>query len=306
MTFWESVERLMAAGLLRASPLVVAAVGETLAERAGVLNLGVEGLMLLGAMVGVAGAQATGSPEMGLLAGAGAGAALGVLHAVLTVVLRCDQVVAGLSLVFLGTGLSSLWGADLVAVRAGVPQFAVGEWSGAMPVLRVATWLPGVVWLAPVVALAAWIHLYRTKWGLIHRGVGEDAEAMASLGVRVKWWRCLYVVLGGVLGGLGGALVSLAVTPGWSDGMIAGQGFIAVALVIVGSWNPLWVAVGAFGFGILHRLALDLQGSGIPLFQNPSAGFFLSMVPYLAAIVVLTVVSRRGTGAGRAPAGLAK
>lgn len=293
------LESLLAAGVARGTPLLLAAVGEVLAERSGVLNLGVEGMMLLGAAVGYAVAHLTGSLALGLLAAMAAAALLATLHGVVSIGLAGDQVVSGLGLGFFGAGLASVVGADLVGVT-GVPRVPAFEVAGlaSLPVLGPVLFSQNaVVWLGIAVAVLAWAYLYRTRWGLVLRAVGESPAAADAQGLRVAAVRYAHVAAGGALAGLGGASLSLAVTPGWVDGMTAGAGWIAVGLVIFGGWDPVRVAVGAWLFGAIRRLPLDLQGiEGLPFLRNPNLGYFLDMLPYLFTIAVLVVARRRRLG----------
>jgi len=272
----------------------MAAMGETLAELSGVLNLGLEGMMLCSAMAGVSAAVAFGSPTAGLVAGVAVGALFGLLHAFLTVTLRADQVVAGLSLVFLGTGAASVGGAPLVELREAVPHFPATP----IPLLSDIPFLGPILFDHPWIVYAGFlliplVHWYitSTRWGLQLRACGENPNAASAMGVKVARVRYAYVTAGGALAGLSGATLSLAITPGWVDGLTAGQGWIAIGLVIVGGWRPAVAALGAYIFGAIHRLALDLQGTSIPFFQNPNTGFFLNMLPYLAAVAVLVLAS---------------
>jgi simple sugar transport system permease protein len=295
MSALDFVENLLAAGIARGTPILLAAVGEALAERSGVMNLGVEGMMLLGAAVGYGAAHATGSVVLGVLAAMAAAAVLSLVHALVVVDLRGDQVVAGLGLGFFGAGLASVWGADLVGVT-GVPRLPAFEVEGLarIPILGPALFSQNVVvYVGLAVAGAAWLYLFRTRWGLQLRAVGENPTAADAEGIRVAWVRRLHVMVGGALAGLGGASLSLAITPGWVDGMTSGIGWIAVGLVIFGGWDPVRVALGAWLFGAIRRLPLDLQGvEGLPLFKNPNLGYFLDTLPYLFTIAVLVVASR--------------
>jgi general nucleoside transport system permease protein len=290
------VVNLLAAGVARGTPILFATLGEIHAERAGVLNLGVEGMMLVGAMSGFGAAHATGSALCGVLAGMAAAGALSLVHAFVVITLRADQVVSGLALAFVGTGLASVYGAPLVEVRQAVAQIpTVG-----IPVLER---LPGlgpvlfhqnvVVYLGFLLVALSWLVFRYTRVGLHVRAVGEHPAAADVLGVSVTRVRYASVVTGGVLAGLAGASLSLAVTPGWVDGMTAGQGWIAVGLVIFAGWSPLRAAFGAYLFGALRRLPLDLQGlAGAPLLRDPSLGYFLTMLPYLFTILVVVLGSR--------------
>ena len=298
------VENLCAAGVARGTPILLAAVGELLCEKSGVLNLGVEGMMLLGAAVGFAVASATGSVVLGLLSAMAAAALLALAHGIVTVSLGGDQVVSGLGLGFFGAGLASVVGADLVGV-SGAPRLPAFEIQGlaSIPILGPTLFAQNaVVYVGLAVCALCWVYLYRTRWGLKLRAVGENPTAADAQGIRVAYVRHVHVCVGGALAGLGGASLSLAITPGWVDGMTAGMGWIAVGLVIFGGWDPLRVALGAYLFGAIRRLPLDLQGiEGLPFLRNPNLGYFLDMLPYLFTVVVLVVVAarggaRRGTG----------
>jgi simple sugar transport system permease protein len=307
---------LLAAGLAQGTPLLYASLGEVLAERAGVLNLGVEGMMLLGAAAGFAAACATSSLAWGIFAAAAAAALLAAVHAGVTVTLAADQVVSGLGLNFFGAGLASVIGARYVGVAGAprVPSFAVAGLA-AIPVVGPALFSQNaLVYAGVVAAVAARLYVQRTRWGLMLRAVGESPSAADAQGISVARVRYGHVVAGGALAGLAGASLSLAITPGWVDGMTAGQGWIAVGLVIFANWDPLRAAGGAYLFGALRRLPLDLQGVGsLPFFRNPNLGYFLDLLPYLFTIgvLVLASVEWRRTERGltrrwmrRAPAGL--
>jgi len=292
VTGLEITEGLLGAALARGAPLLFAALGELWAERAGVLNLGLEGVLLASAMAGVAGAQATGCALVGLALAVLVGALFGLLHAWLTVGLKSDQVVSGLALVFLGAGLSSVGGAALVGQAA--PSFGPAPIPGLAELPLVGRALfsqPWLVYLAFLALPAVHLLLTRTRWGLVVTATGEHPAAAAAMGIRVQRVRATCVVVGAALAGLAGGTLSLAVTPGWVDGLTAGQGWIVLGLVIAGGWRPWGIALGALLFGALTRLGLDLQGSGLQLFQDPNAGYVLGMLPYLAAILVLVLAA---------------
>ena len=301
------LQNLLASGLSGGTPLLLATTGEIFAERSGVLNLGVEGMMLLGASVGYYTAVQTGSLVLGVAAAMAAAAALATVHSVVTVSLAGDQVVSGLGLGFFGSGLASVLGAEMVQVRdaprlpaLNLPGLAEVPFIG--PVLLQQNM---VVYLGLALIPLAWFYLFRTRWGLILRAVGETPTAVDAQGISVMPVRYAHVALGGALAGLAGASLSLAITPGWVDGMTSGQGWIAVGLVIFAGWNPVKAAAGAYLFGAIRQLPLDLQGvQSLPLFRNPNLGYFLDMLPYLFTIVVLVLVSR-GKLKQRAPAALA-
>ncbi len=284
---------LLAAGIRSGTAILFATVGEIFAERAGVLNLGVEGMMLMGAMTAFGTAHATGNPWLGLLAAAAVGGVLALLHAFVTVTLRADQVVSGLALTFVGTGLSAVLGASLVEVKQAprLPAFDIPRLA-QIPILGPIFFQHNViVYLGFLLAPLAWFYIYRTRPGLELRAIGEYPAAADVQGINVNAQRYFYVMAGGVMAGIGGAALSLAITPLWLEGMTAGQGWIAIGLVIFAGWNPLRAALGSYLFGAIRRLPLDLQI--LPLFlRNPTWGYFTNMLPYLFTILVLVIGSR--------------
>ena len=294
----------LAAGIAAGTVLVFAAVGEIFAERAGVLNLGVEGMMLMGAVAGFSTSAATGNAWLGVLAGMIAGGLLALLHAVVTIHLRADQVVSGLALTFLGTGLARVLGEGLTnRVVATLPRLTVPVLSDvpiAGPILfrdqSILTYVGFIV--VPI----AWFWIERTRPGLHLRAIGEYPAAADAQGIGVYRLRYAYVILGGVLAGLGGAAITLAISPGWfGDQTVNGRGWIAVGLVIFARWNPIRVAIGAYLFGAIFRFILDIQGVhsilGIenPFLAGRSSTFFLEMLPYLFVIAVVILGSRAAT-----------
>lgn len=285
---------LLAAGVRSGTPILFAALGEIFAERSGVLNLGVEGMMLMGAMSGYGVAWMTGNPWLGLAAAIAVGGLMALLHAVMTVTLHADQVVSGLALTFLGAGISSVVGTPLVEVKNAprLPAFAIQPLAD-IPVIGPIFFQHNViVYIAFILVPLAWFYIYRTRPGMELRAIGEYPAAADVLGINVARQRYAYVVLGGMLAGLGGAALSLAVTPLWLEGMTAGQGWIAVGMVIFARWDPLLALVGAFLFGAINRLPLDIQNVGFFL-RNPQYGYFMKMLPYLFTIAVLVIGSRQ-------------
>jgi len=290
------------AGVATGTVLLLATLGEILAERAGVLNLGLEGMMLMGAMSAFGTTVALGSPWLGLLVGMAAGGLLSLLHAVTVIHLQADQVVSGLSLTFLGTGLSLIFGEGLskAGTIALLPSFSVPGLA-QIPLLGPILFEQQnvLVYLGYLLIPATWFYVQHTRPGMHLRAVGEHPAAADALGIPVYRLRYLYVLVGGLLAGLAGATISLSISPGWfSELTTSGQGWIAVGLVIFAQWNPIRAAVGSYAFGALRRLILDLQGPttlfGLrnPFFYNPYLGFFLQMVPYAFTIVVLVIGSR--------------
>ncbi len=276
--------------LVSGSPLLFATIGEIFSERSGVMNLGIEGMMLVGAMSGFAGWFVTGNLIAGLFIGMVFGCLLALLHAFITITLRADQVVSGLAVTFLGSGISSILGQPYVGQR--VPQ----QITITLPVLEhIAAEQVILIVLGLIFAPLAWYYLNRTRPGLNLRSVGEYPSAADSLGINVYRTRYLYVMFGGAMSGLGGALMSLITDPGWVDGKTSGLGWIAVALVIFASWDPIrgmWVS---YFFGLLRRLPLDLQNPALPLIStanNPQLGRVMDMLPYLATIFILILGSR--------------
>ncbi len=276
--------------LVSGTPLLFAVLGEILSERAGVMNLGIEGMMLVGAMGGFAVWFNTGNMSLALLSGTLFGGLLALLHAYITISLRADQVVSGLAVTFLGTGLSSILGASYVGKRVPEPI------NLAIPLLEhVALQQVMLVLFGLVMALLIWYYLNRTRPGLDLRSVGEYPSAADSLGINVYRTRYIYVIFGGLMSGLGGAAMSLVTDPGWVDGKTSGLGWIAVGLVIFASWDPLRGLWASYFFGLLRRLPLDLQNPALPFIStanNPSVGRFMDMLPYLATIFILIVGSR--------------
>jgi simple sugar transport system permease protein len=274
--------------MLAATPLLLAAVGELVVERVGVLNLGVEGMMLVGAIAGFAAADQTGSPWPGLAAAIVAGTLLSGVFAVLTLSLQANQTATGLALTIFARGFSALVGAGYVGIVAPtLPKLDVPVLSG-LPILG-----PVLFGYDPLVYLAlaglgavAWF-LARTHAGLILRAIGDQHDAAHQLGYRVIRIRYLAVLFGGGMAGIAGAYMSLAYTPLWAQDMIAGRGWVALALVTFAGWRPFWLLIGAWLFGAIMYLSLYLQGLGVAV---PSA--LLSALPYLGTVVVLVAISR--------------
>jgi simple sugar transport system permease protein len=290
------------AGVATGTVLLFATVGEIFAERAGVLNLGVEGMMLIGAMSAYSVAVLQGNPWLGLVVAMAVAGLLSLLHGVISIHFQADQVVSGLSLTFLGAGLSLVFGEGLSKAGAIslLPSVSIPLLS-RVPVVGPVLFTDQsvLVYLGYLFVPAAWFYINRTRPGMHLRAVGEHPAAADALGINVYRLRYAYVFVGGVLAGLAGATISLAISPGWfSEMTTSGQGWIAVGLVIFAQWNPLRAAFGSYAFGALRRLILDLQGPmrllGLrnPFFYNPYLGFFLQMVPYAFTILVLVIGSR--------------
>jgi ABC-type uncharacterized transport system permease subunit len=293
---------ILQAGVASGTVLLFATVGELLAERSGILNLGVEGMMLIGAMSAYSIAVKVGNPWLGVLAAMLASGAISQIHAFICIGLQADQVVSGLALTFLGTGLSLVLGEGLSKAGAIslLPSFSI-PFLSQIPVVGPIFFTSQsiLVYVGYLLIPLAWYYINRTRAGLHLRAVGEYPAAADALGINVFRMRYFYVFIGGVLAGLAGATISLAVSPGWfSELTTGGQGWIAVGLVIFAQWDPLRAAVGAYAFGALRRLILDIQGPttllGLanPFYYNPYWGFFLQMIPYAFTIIVLVIGSR--------------
>jgi simple sugar transport system permease protein len=293
---------ILQAGVATGTVLLFATIGEILTERSGILNLGIEGMMLVGAMSAYGIVVSTGNPWLGLLVAMFAAGLLSQVHAFITIHLQADQVVSGLALTFLGTGVSLVLGESLN--KAGtvplLPVYTVPLLS-QIPILGPIFFnnQSMMVYLGYLLIPIVWYYIYYTRPGLHLRAVGEHPAAADTLGISVYGLRYFYVFVGGLLVGLAGATISLAVSPGWfSEMTTAGQGWIAVGLVIFAQWDPLRAAFGAYTFGALRRLILDIQGPmtlmGMrnPFYYNPYWGFFLEMLPYAFTIIVLVIGSR--------------
>jgi simple sugar transport system permease protein len=271
-----------------ATPLLLAATGELVVERAGVLNLGVEGMMLVGAVTGFAVGHATGSTVLGILAAMVGGAVLAAIFGFLTLTLLCNQIAAGLALTIFGRGFSSLMGAGYVGIagptlgKLNVPVVSQLPFFG--PVLFGQDIL---VYLSFVIlAVVAWF-IYRTHAGLVLRSVGDSHDAAHAIGYSVIGIRHAATLFGGAMAGLAGGYMSLAYSPLWAENMTAGRGWIALALVVFAAWRPARLLGGAYLFGAIMYLSLYVQGVGIPI---PSP--FVSALPYLTTIAVLAIISR--------------
>jgi simple sugar transport system permease protein len=290
------------AGLATGTVLLFATIGEIFAERSGIMNLGLEGMMLIGAMAAFSVTVATGNGWLGIVVAMLAGGALSLLHGVVTIHFQADQVVSGLALTFLGVGLALVLGEGLS--KAGtislLPTLTIPILS-SIPVIGPIffTNQSVLVYVGYLLVPFSWFYINRTRPGMHLRAVGENPAAADAMGVNVYRQRYAYVLVGGTLAGLSGATISLAVSPGWfSELTTGGLGWIAVGLVIFAAWDPWRAAFGAYAFGALRRTILDIQGPQLllgfrnPFFFNPYYGFFLQMLPFVFVIVVLIIGSR--------------
>lgn len=274
-----------AAAMRAGTAVLLPALGEIVAERAGVLNLGLEGLMLLGALTGFAMTFVSGNVVVGLVAAAAAGGILALLHAVSSVTMRANQIVSGLAMVFLAAGVTDLFGRGFVGQTVdGLAPIAIPLLAD-LPLLGPALFRQdAIVYLAYVLVAATWYFLFRTQAGLHLRAVGESPETADAMGISVGVTRYLATIAGGALAGLGGAYLSVGYTNLWVSQMSAGRGWIALALVIFAGWSPLRALFGAVLFGGVDALQFRLQAAG-----STVSSHLLMMLPYAATLVVLTL-----------------
>ncbi|PWG17687.1 ABC transporter permease [Salibaculum griseiflavum] len=288
---------LLASLMVASTPILLAALGELVVERAGVLNLGVEGMMITGAACGIIFSTLTGNAWLGFAGAALGGLMLSFLFAVLTQVLLSNQVATGLALTLFGLGLSALLGQSFADARPpAFPKLDIPILSD-LPVLGPVLFRhDGMVYIGLLLVVAVWYFLSRTRAGLVLRAVGENHEAAHALGYRVVLIRFGAIMFGGACAGLGGAYISLVRVPQWTEGMTAGAGWIALAIVVFAGWKPLRLLLGAYLFGGVTVLQLNLQAAGLAIPVE-----YLSMSPYVATILVLVILA-----AGRAPGSLGK
>ena len=272
------------------TPLLLAATGELITEKSGVLNLGVEGMMLIGAITAFATTTITNSAVLGVLAGAAAGTSLAFVFGVLVLIFLANQVATGLALTIFGIGLSALVGTGFVGIALEpLPKLDLGHVSAVPVIGQILFGQDFLVYLSFFMVIIVAFFLSKTRLGLVLRAVGESHDSAHALGYPVLLVRFLAILFGGFMCGLAGSYLSLAYTPLWAENMTAGRGWIAVALVVFGTWRAGRVALGAYLFGAITILQLHVQGWGLEI-----ASQFMSMLPYLATIVVLVIISRDG------------
>jgi simple sugar transport system permease protein len=294
------IEAILAGAVRGGSSILFAALGETVSEKAGVINLSTEGSMLVGALSAYAVAVETGNAWMGVLAGAAAGATLAALFAAMVVWRGANQLATGIVVLFLALGVTALLGRDYVGVGVeGFDRWAVPLLSDIPFVGTILFDQDPLTYLALLAAPAVWFLLNRTRPGLLVRAAGERGEVLFAAGHSPRLVRFSAVAFGGMLAGIGGAQLSIALALNWSENMVAGRGFVAVALVIFAGWNPIGALVGALFFGGVESLQLQLQAQGVSLPAD-----LLNALPYLATLAVLVVLSRRRLHA--APEGLSR
>lgn len=270
-------------GITAGTPLLFSSVGEILTEKSGVLNVGIEGFMLIGAMTGFMVSYQTGNKWIALLVVIVVCIILGLILSFILVTMRANQIAAGIAFTIFCTGLSIFLGKPFVGVVAH-DTFKKLTFSGLdkFPILQLLLEKDLLVFIALAIAIIAWVFIYKTKFGLHLRAAGDNPSALDSLGVNVIVQRYIYTTLGSVLAGIGGAYLSLAYSPSWIEGMAAGRGWLTIALVNFSLWNPLYVIGGAYLYGIFYALSFRIEAMGIAV---PS--YFLRMLPYIFPIVIL-------------------
>jgi ABC-type uncharacterized transport system permease subunit len=288
MTGADAVTHLIVLTLAAGTPLVFAALGELITEKSGVLNLGVEGMMLVGAVCAFMVTAKTHSPWAGVLAGTLAGAGLSLIFAIVALSLLANQVATGLALSLFGVGLSAFVGLDYISVVIeGIKPLSLPSVSNLPIVGELLFAHNPLVYVSLALFAAVHVFLYRTRAGLVLRAVGESPQSAHAIGYPVIAIRYAAVLFGGGCAGLGGAYLAVAYTPLWVEGMTAGRGWIALALVVFATWKPVRVLIGAYLFGGVTLAQFQAQAAGVEI---PSQ--LLAMLPYLATIVVLAVISR--------------
>lgn len=287
MDFYSS---LIIAAISSGTPLLFAVLGGILSERSGIIFLGTEGTMLIGAVVSCLTFLQTGSMTAAVFASIAAAGGIGLLHAFLTVTLRANQIVCGLALTLFGTGLSAYLGkpAAGAALPVQVPRWELGFLESVPFVGRVFSHLDAFVWFSFALVAVLYVYMYKTSWGLHLRAVGDNPATSDAMGLSVTASRYGHVIAGSMLMGLAGCYLIMVYSPNWIEGMTAGRGWIAIALIILASWNPLLALGGAYLFGGLDALGfrMQLMDIGIP-------SYFLKMTPYVVTILVLMAVGWR-------------
>lgn len=299
------MESFLAAAIVAGTPLLFATLGEILCEKVGNLNLGLEGMMLMGAVMGFMVGLKTGNPMLAMLAAMVAGAFGAGIFAFLTISLRANQVVSGLALTIFGTGFASFIGKSLVGEVApqGIKSFFTPV---AIPLISKIPFIGPIffrqdafVYFGYAIAIIMGIYMYQTSKGLNMLSIGENPNAADSVSINISLYKYIHILVGGALCGLGGAYLSLVYVPAWQENVTAGRGWIAVALVIFASWNPYKALIGAYLFGGLDIIGFRIQGTGLQISQ-----YLIDMLPYLVTILILVIVSMRKSRKNAPPKGL--
>ncbi|MCK4862316.1 MAG: ABC transporter permease [Rhodobacteraceae bacterium] len=294
---------LMVSLMIAATPILLAAVGELVVEKSGVLNLGVEGMMIIGAIAGFAISVETANPWLGMLAAMIAGAVLALIFGFMTQFLLSNQVATGLALTLFGLGMAALLGQSYTGMKPpSTPHLNIPVISDLPVVGPILFSHDPMIYASIALVAGVWYFLNRTRGGLILRAVGENHDAAHSLGYNVVMIRMAAIAFGGACAGLGGAYLSLVRVPQWTEGMTAGAGWIALAIVVFASWKPWRLILGAYLFGGVTILQLNLQALGIGI-----SAAYLSMTPYLITIIVMVIISAdRRRASMNAPASLGR
>lgn len=293
----------IATAISGSTAILLAATGELLVEKVGVYNIALEGVMLVGALTGVIVDNATGSWILGLLGGAIAGAAFAMIFGFITVVLRTDMIVVGVALIFVAVGVTDMAGNSFVGapIADPIPDLAIPGLS-QIPIVGPALFEQSLItYIAAALPFGVWFLLARTRHGLNMRAIGENPAAADTSGIAVVGWRLFYVFVGGILGGLGGAVLTLGIVDSWLANVTAGQGWIAFAIVFFAGWQPLWILIGAYFFGVLSALGNVGQVLG---WSVPSE--FFTVLPYVGtvAVMILRAWGQRQRGTVSWPAAL--
>ncbi|MCX6071156.1 MAG: ABC transporter permease [Chloroflexi bacterium] len=282
---WSLVLGIVSGTIMYGAPLLYATLGEVVGQRAGMVNLGLEGILLVGASVGLAASVVTGSPWAGIAAAGIAGCLFNLVYAFLVVSRKANQLASGLALMFLGTGLSAMIGKAYIGRGiTGLARYQVPGISSLPGITRTMFSYDLLVYLAAPVAVVVWWLIFRTRWGLGLRAVGESPSAAFAAGRRVSWAEYQAAMFCGLMSGIAGAHLSVALARTWTEGMTGGRGFIAVALVIFSKWHPLRAIVGALVFGGAVTVGLQLQASGSTI-----SPFVLNMIPYVLTLGILLI-----------------
>lgn len=281
---------LIIAAISSGTPLLFAMLGGILNEKSGVINLGTEGIILVGAVISCIVFVNTENLFIALAASLAASALLGLIHAFLCITLRTNQIVSGLAITLFGTGLSAYIGTSVagVALPVSVPKLRM-EWLNAIPFIgRIFSNLDLFVWLSILLAILLYLYMYKTSWGLHLKSVGDSPSTSDVMGISVSGYRYVHVIGGAMLMGMAGFYLIMVYSPNWIEGMTAGRGWIAVALIIFARWNPLYAVACAYFFGGLDALGfrIQLRDIGVP-------SYFLKMLPYIATILVLMFIGWR-------------
>ncbi len=269
------------------TPILLAATGELIAEKSGVLNLGVEGMMIIGAICGFIAAVTTGSPLLGFIFAAIGGALISLVFVILTQYMMTNHVATGLGLTLFGLGLAALLGDSYAGIKPpGSPKLDIPVLTDLPVIGPIIFGHDLMIYFSIALVASVWYFLNRTRGGLILRAVGESHDAAHALGYKVVRVRMMAIMFGGACAGLGGAYLSLIRVPQWTEGMTAGAGWIALAIVVFASWKPWRVLIGAYLFGGVTILQLNLQAVGVNI-----GAAYLSMTPYIVTIIVLVIMS---------------